>query len=517
MDWIEDNYDSDSDEEERWNEAARRQDEEDLHHHYEQQQQEEERRELLQRQEQERAVREEAAPDQQRFRAQTRELVVLNVGRYGSKSQALAALQTLPSNCCVFARDKPTLVNKHGVWKRKNVKEYLVGSPMKFFNYMTRAAPAEVNLDEVILATRQARMCFDLEVKKQKGDELDAVDLEEILRGHMAIIGDRADASVVASLAREYRTVAVSDFTEEQCWAGLKVLHNHIMEKLSQICSQDFDELIGPDCELQYVTGCRPSKFSLHVVSRHIYCDSPVVSMVLIVFEIARTFVEANTLWLVSHQSRWESDEGRFRIRALMLLESIHPDRDEEEGLVFKGVDDSPFDEGIYDKDHLLRVPGACKLGSDAGALAPVNGYDSQLMTSSRNFCDLYPMTETGYACWMSALINGPVVESVGTDNYVITGWKPTLSFGRKGGWMRDYHSYQVTEGELRRRNLVVVSGRVGMPAEYLERRTTRIRLRALSRQEMNWASFDPSAAAPKEPISLDQRFRYVVLELLYL
>jgi hypothetical protein len=135
------------------------------------------------------------------------------------------------------------------------VKEYIVGTPKQIFNYMTRAS-LQGNLDEVILAGRQAGICFDLEVKRQKH-----ANLEEILRGHMAVLGqEQPGDGVVNALALAYRAVAVCDFTEEECWAGMRVPHYHIIRILSQVCSQEFDDKIGPGGELQCVTGCRKSK-----------------------------------------------------------------------------------------------------------------------------------------------------------------------------------------------------------------------------------------------------------------
>jgi hypothetical protein len=49
------------------------------------------------------------------------------------------------------------------------------------------------------------------------------------------------------------------------------------------------------------VTGCRESKFSLHIKMSNLKFDSPVLSMPLVVFEIARSFAVDNTVLLMEH------------------------------------------------------------------------------------------------------------------------------------------------------------------------------------------------------------------------
>ena len=82
--------------------------------------------------------------------------------------------------------------------------------------------------------------------------------------------------------------------------------------------------------------------------------------MQLLVFEIARHFVVENTRWLVEHADWETTQEGVFRVRALMLMsmlagEGVPLPTDE---LVFNGFDDSLFDEAVYSASHLLCAQG---------------------------------------------------------------------------------------------------------------------------------------------------------------
>jgi hypothetical protein len=115
----------------------------------------------------------------------------------------------------------------------------------------------------------------------------------------------------------------------------------------------------------------------------------------------------------------------------------------------FKGFDDIPFDKAIYSTDHLLRVPGACKSGTSVGALAPVDSLESKLLVDHCNFNELFPPTDFGYNNWIAKSINSLVVEEFFEDNFVVTGWKPSLSFPRKASWYQNFRKFGVAEGTL--------------------------------------------------------------------
>lgn len=146
------------------------------------------------------------------------------------------------------------------------------------------------------------------------------------------------------------------------------------------------------DLSMSVVSGCRDDKFSVHIVMDRVYCDSAVLSMPLVVFEIARRFLEQNVYWLITNTDLWNTPEGIFRVKALMhdhLGSWVMSD--DMEKFAFAGYNDTPFDEAIYSKNHFLWAPGACKATSlEVGYLHPILGDGDVLMRREYEFRDRY-------------------------------------------------------------------------------------------------------------------------------
>ena len=98
--------------------------------------------------------------------------------------------------------------------------------------------------------------------------------------------------------------------TEELCITGINVLLDHIRRCFGDILRDAPDETL----QLNVLTGCRPKKFSFHVIAKYIFCDSTVLTMPLLVFEIACHFSVENTKWLFNNltQEKLEREEGKF-------------------------------------------------------------------------------------------------------------------------------------------------------------------------------------------------------------
>ena len=309
-----------------------------------------------------------------RFQQNTGRLRELNIFCYLRMKQALDFVaQEGNGGLVVFARDKPSPDNE--ALKLKYKKEYLVGSLIRFFRYGLVAGGGAVALDEVVRSGVSSPLHFDIEIKKVTQADLDGCDVDAVLRAQVVGFGlDGGGATnSIEDVVGWYRDIAVSPLTEEECNAGFGIIRRHILQMVT---------LIIPDypdrdwCEdMMVLTGCRDSKFSLHVVMKWIFCDSAVLAMPLVAFEIARAFVIENTREVLRVESG--SPEWRFRVRALML-ESL---AELDEGVIFfKGVNDSPFDEAIYSANHLLRAPGACKSAQGVGGLAPVLNDSSRML-----------------------------------------------------------------------------------------------------------------------------------------
>jgi hypothetical protein len=172
-------------------------------------------------------------------------------------------------------------------------------------------------------------------------------------------------------ISSKYRFVATMDFSEVECRAGLMVIKSHLAEQLRRcygVDSADWEE------RLSVLTGCRPSKILLHVIAGGLYCDSHLLVMPLLPFEVARSFVKENLWWVLeraeavaaSHHGCQlvpeDATEGRFWFRALMLVSLLAEREALADGrYVFAGDNDCLFDEAIYSSNHLSGGPGGCK------------------------------------------------------------------------------------------------------------------------------------------------------------
>ena len=117
-------------------------------------------------------------------------------------------------------------------------------------------------------------------------------------------------------MCEHYSDVSPGVFTEAVCRSGLDMTKESIED-----CLADVDGIERSQLGMHVVSGCRPYKFSLHIVMKEMYCESPVLSMALVVFEIARRFSIDNLFWLLDNEDEWNSPVGVFRTHALMVKE----------------------------------------------------------------------------------------------------------------------------------------------------------------------------------------------------
>jgi hypothetical protein len=232
----------------------------------------------------------------------------------------------------------------------------------------------------------------------------------------------------VETIVENYCAAVIQEWTSDNCQVGAAVM--------TSVVSQFTTEMLGVDlpCEsLKVLSGCRREKFLLHIVCPVLF-DSNVVSRPLFVYELARAFSVENLQILVDHyktgtdichDDHLTGEEERFRLRALMLAEGLQW-RASGEGHIFRGFEDTPFDEGIYTQYRALRAPGACKMGSDGrhgGAMIPLDGSEEEvrarLFGNVANFRTLFANGQTKarlqakeyWECfrrWCSFLVNPP-------------------------------------------------------------------------------------------------------------
>jgi hypothetical protein len=348
----------------------------------------------------------------------------------------------------IFARSKPKPDNTSMVLR--TVKEYLVAPYQNFWQYCLRV-DFGVMLEECIRVDQPTYLHFDIEIKCLRVEDIPTVAFSEVLKTQLELIDHVLPTELLDAIGLNHDAVCIDPLTEEECRAGLKIMLEHIRLFLRDHIEQPYqdpDFRIDPDYRIdpdfRIVSGCRPSKLSFHVVCKGLLVDSNVGSMSLLVYEIARSFAISNLQALYDCEFRRDDGdaENRFRYRALMLSQAVtslpmpeqHGDEHDERLLEatdaiswgFTGYDDTPIDEAIYSKNHLLRAPGACKV--DTSALHPVVDVNNDpLMVEERKFSNLFPPTNQGFLAWCEQLIGFPRVGDVRQD-VLLTGMKPTES-----------------------------------------------------------------------------------------
>ena len=354
-------------------------------------------------------------------------------------------------------------------------KSYLHGGYSAMFEFLDQADRFQDNgfaFDEMIPYTRPTRAFFDIEVKRYVGsgsggavgsgyaelwEQRERAELDKyikILTDHAKGSEDMMRASgrgrdryapsskMIADLARAYRVVRTKPLSEEECYAGLKVMLSELKVAMARLIGNDVvSEDDAPWDGLFVTSRCRPEKFSLHVVFERIFFDRVYLSGPLIAYEVARMFVMKNVMWLLAtnRSFRWSTPEGQFRIRCLML-----------EGLMndigrFAGIKDSCIDEQVYSPMHFMGIAGTNK---DDGSwpLHPIypggkpipsdlNEMDDRkprLINRMRGFRVWFPLGTPGLNKWLNHTIRGPCV-SVDSLNrrprYLFAGWEPSSDF----------------------------------------------------------------------------------------
>ena len=410
----------------------------------------------------------------------------------------------------LFARDIP--VKNDNKMRVDYKKQYLLGRLRSFHRYACQV-DYKVQLDEVVIADRPCRIHFDIEMKSvdsslETGERICNV-LTLLIE---ALIPDiTVDGEDVEMLKNKYVQVSNEPFTESVCRAGLTIVKSTICGFLSKLDNVE-EEHLG----MTIVSGCRENKFSLHVVIKSIYCESAVLSMPLVVFEIARSFTVQNIEWLVTHTEAWDSPEGLFRVRALMIdhLGRWVVTEGGENKFAFSGYNDTIFDEAIYSKNHLLRAPGSCKVSNWVGALHPILSEDDFLMRREFCFKSLFDTIGRQQGFWEKHLI-----QNRNDDDciHVICGLEPTSAYPSKYKFFSNQSAYLhiVRQGlemcfdfvhELRNRG-GINNVRLLFGNEYIENRYTYRKHRQLTSEERGLVNRDITMQ-PRQPVHVDECFR---------
>lgn len=215
---------------------------------------------------------------------------------------------------------------------------------------------------------------------------------------------------------------------------------------------------------------------------RHIYCECITISMRNIVWEIARFFVDANVNWLIRNPGQWrgpvKSPEALFRVRALMVEKMVnkHHKIDSEMGtFYFLGVDDSIFDEQIYQKNHNLRG-GFARKASGAPALCPLLKDDTPLLSTdarlfpgewsgieppylSRPYCDSAISPTLDFNEFRDFTVTMRDTQKVSlNDDYLFFHLPTSESFAKAAEYERRKHNYHGPTEAVRKKFSVITN-----------------------------------------------------------
>ena len=307
---------------------------------------------------------------------------------YSVESAANSILES-KSTHLLFSLPKYSYNDKGG--GEKIARKYVVAPPDVMFRLIGDHMPRFNMVDEVILPFRRCRWFFDIEIDKKSDDRICGNDKKESMvvaltdymkalkKRDVEIEGGGAEEDVrvnnsrlVRRLCRDYVEYSCMDWTEEECKAGIQVMTDTINDWLDTFFFSELKEEAGTKKALfRCSTGCRRKKFSMHLNAVNIYCDSPVLSMSVIAYQIARQFMDVNLEKVVHLRQQYGlgdvtevSAEYKFRVRAMNLenlLIKVDTIRNQSVGL-FKGAEDSPIDEVVYRSNHQLRTVGARKV-----------------------------------------------------------------------------------------------------------------------------------------------------------
>eukprot|EP00978_Attheya_sp_CCMP212_P004974 scaffold10969_cov36-Attheya_sp.AAC.3 len=182
----------------------------------------------------------------------------------------------------LFAREFPQVDHEH--MRIKSTRQYLVGGGMSFYKY-AHSVTGRVMLEEVIEESKITPLYFDIEIKQ------DANIFNHLLLGMVfkttasKMCGLEVNPVDVTHFVDAYIWETREPLTEKTCAAGLTVMLDHINVLLRQWNLLPKNSSLA---KVKVLTGCRQNKFSIHVIYKDLYCDAPITSMPLLVFEIAR-------------------------------------------------------------------------------------------------------------------------------------------------------------------------------------------------------------------------------------
>ena len=253
-------------------------------------------------------------------------------------------------------------------------------------------------------------------------------------------------------LAQEYIPTSRCEWTEEVCQKGRDILVAHVKETIVAL----FEGV--SNVEVYFLSRSSEESFEMRIICPGLCCDSPCSSMPLVVHEISRRFAMANLRWLFDYlktksSSDHEDVEYLFRLRALRMEAMASPayvriiydnkkfdvhnvedlDQDDTplvegcEKMYFHGVNDTPFDESVYDMGNTIPAPTPRLVAKAEASGRMINSGDTGVALPTK-------------ARWISFLLvgNRHIEEE---EPLLVRNMRPSAAYARQGYW----HAIQKT------------------------------------------------------------------------
>ena len=232
---------------------------------------------------------------------------------FGKQNHAVASYHELrgkletnrrsSNDAAVFAHSKPSISNSLSF---SNVRAYLVGTMSQFWRF-TQFHNGACMLEEMVVCNQIVPLYLDIEVKRMEIDrdfkDVQWIDGEanitevhvrrfwSIVKAHVhGVLGYNMSDEAAKLVTRCFVIHSCKGLTEEECQAGICVM--------TEFCTNFFREHMGVSenkfLKINAVSGCRESKFSVHIVMKGLVCDSAVRSMPLLVYELSKAFLKKN-------------------------------------------------------------------------------------------------------------------------------------------------------------------------------------------------------------------------------
>ena len=161
------------------------------------------------------------------------------------------------------------------------------------------------------------------------------------------------------TIAELYKDVATTDWTSDEVDIAVDFFRR-LVEAFIPKCLG----VQGP-MTVQVFTGCRPSKFSLHVVVPELVFEANYLSGRYVVWEFARYTwgkIGSNLARLWREDGPGVRNGTSITFCTILRLSMLHEQADSQSG-AWRGTNDTPVDEVVYSRNNQFRLVGNSKRG----------------------------------------------------------------------------------------------------------------------------------------------------------